>query len=120
MSISTISTAISVFSLKALSTGEDLKDYLDTDEIISYFTVHNFVLNYDSYTGNMLHNYYLYENDGEHAMLPWDYNLSFGAFSGGEKDGELSTISDEQDSGNQVDASSISIKAMGKQNQDKF
>jgi spore coat protein CotH len=28
----------------------------------------------------MLHNYYLYENDGKLSMIPWDYNLSFGAF----------------------------------------
>ena len=26
--------------------------------------VHNFVLNFDSYTGSMIHNYYLYEKDG--------------------------------------------------------
>ncbi|SDB28260.1 hypothetical protein SAMN02910263_01360 [Butyrivibrio sp. INlla16] len=33
-------------------------------------------------------------------------------------DGKLSTITDEQDAESQVDASSISIKAMGEQNQD--
>ncbi|SDB28272.1 CotH kinase family protein [Butyrivibrio sp. INlla16] len=63
------------------------------DEIISYFVAHNFVLNYDSYTGTMLHNYYLYENDGGLSMLPWDYNLSFGAFSGGGKEGETDATS---------------------------
>ena len=57
-----------------------LEDYLYTDEIIAYFAVHNFVVNYDSYTGQMLHNYYLYENDGRLAMLPWDYDLIFGGF----------------------------------------
>lgn len=31
----------------------------------------------------MLHNYYLYEENGRLSMLPWDYNLSFGAFGGG-------------------------------------
>ena len=41
------------------------------------------MLNYDSYTGSLLHNYYLYENDGQLSMLPWDYNLAFGGFSGG-------------------------------------
>ena len=40
-------------------------------------------MNYDSYTGNMLHNYFLYEEDGKLKMIPWDYNLSFGAFSNG-------------------------------------
>lgn len=35
----------------------------------------------------MLHNYYLYENDGKLSMLPWDYNLAFGAFAGGGEKG---------------------------------
>lgn len=39
-------------------------------------------MNYDNYTGNMLHNYYLYENDSKLSMVPWDYNLAFGAFMG--------------------------------------
>ena len=72
-----------ITALKGLSEGKDLEKYLDTDEIIRYFAAHNFVLNYDSYTGNMLHNYYLYENDGKLSMLPWDYNLAFGNFAGG-------------------------------------
>lgn len=76
------SNARVIAALKALSQGGDLDTYLDTDEIIRYFAAHNFVLSYDSYTGNMLHNYYLYEKDGRLSMLPWDYNLAFGAFGG--------------------------------------
>ena len=34
---------------------------VDIEEVIRYFVVHNFVLNFDSYTGSMIHNYYLYE-----------------------------------------------------------
>lgn len=41
-----------------------------------------FVVNEDSYTGSMIHNYYLYEEDGKLAMIPWDYNLAFGTFQG--------------------------------------
>ncbi len=74
-----------ITALKALGAG-DAESSLDTDEVIRYFAAHNFVLNYDSYTGNMLHNYYLYEQDGKLAMLPWDYNLAFGAFSRGGED----------------------------------
>ena len=33
--------------------------------MIRYFVVHNFVCNFDSYTGSMIHNYYLYEEDGQ-------------------------------------------------------
>lgn len=28
----------------------------------------------------MIHNYYLYESDGQLSMIPWDYNLAFGGF----------------------------------------
>ena len=70
-----------VDALKALSEG-NVEEALDTDEVIRYFAAHNFVMNDDSYTGGMLHNYYLYENNGRLSMLPWDYNLAFGSFSG--------------------------------------
>lgn len=71
-----------IAALKSLSE-DNAESAVDTDEVIRYFAAHNFVLNYDSYTGNMLHNYYLYENDGKLSLLPWDYNLAFGTFSGG-------------------------------------
>lgn len=74
-----------IAALKALSEGKPT-EALDTEEVIRYFAAHNFVLNYDSYTGNMLHNYYLYENNGRLSMIPWDYNLAFGGFMGGGKD----------------------------------
>lgn len=67
-------------ALKKLSAGEELEDTVDIDAVIRYFVVHNFLLNFDSYTGSMVHNYYLYEKDGQMQMIPWDYNLSFGAF----------------------------------------
>jgi hypothetical protein len=67
-------------ALKKLSNGEDLEDTVDIDAVIRYFVVHNFVLNFDSYTGSMIHNYYLYEKDGQMQMIPWDYNLAFGGF----------------------------------------
>ncbi len=71
-----------IAALKSLSE-DNAESAVDTDEVIRYFVAHNFVLNYDSYTGNMLHNYFLYENDGKLSLLPWDYNLAFGTFSGG-------------------------------------
>ncbi len=67
-------------SLKNLSEGKDLESTVDTESVIRYFAVHNFVLNFDSYTGSMVHNYYLYEKDGQMQMIPWDYNLAFGGF----------------------------------------
>lgn len=73
-----------IAALKTLS-GEDASSAVDVDMVIRYFVAHNFVLNFDSYTGSMIHNYYLYEKDGQLQMIPWDYNLAFGGFqsSGG-------------------------------------
>lgn len=72
-----------IASLKKLSEQEDLETIVQIEEVIRYFVVHNFLCNDDSYTGSMVHNYYLYEEDGQLSMLPWDYNLSFGGFSAG-------------------------------------
>lgn len=69
-----------IAALKKLSSGEELTDTVDIEKVICYFVVHNFVLNFDSYTGSMIHNYYLYEKDGQMQMIPWDYNLAFGGF----------------------------------------
>jgi len=67
-------------ALKKLSEGTELSDTVDIETVIKYFVVHNFVLNFDSYTGSMIHNYYLYEKNGQMQMIPWDYNLAFGGF----------------------------------------
>lgn len=67
-------------ALEKLSSGEEIETAVDVDEVIRYFVVHNFVVNGDSYTGSMIHNYYLYEQDGQLSMIPWDYNLAFGTF----------------------------------------
>lgn len=69
-------------SLKVLNS-DDASSAVDVDAVIKYFAVHNFVCNFDSYTGSMIHNYYLYEKDGILSMIPWDYNLAFGGFVGG-------------------------------------
>ncbi|MCM1253029.1 MAG: CotH kinase family protein [Clostridium sp.] len=69
-----------IASLKQLNGNENIEDIVDVEEVIRYFVVHNFVLNFDSYTGDMIHNYYLYEEDGQLSMIPWDYNLAFGGF----------------------------------------
>lgn len=73
-----------IASLKQLNEDENIESVVDVDEVIRYFVVHNFVCNFDSYTGSMIHNYYLYEEDGQLSMIPWDYNLAFGGFQGGQ------------------------------------
>ena len=73
-----------IASLKQLNEGTDIDQVVDVEQVIRYFVVHNFVCNFDSYTGTMIHNYYLYEADGQLTMLPWDYNLAFGGFMGSQ------------------------------------
>ena len=68
-------------SLKKLNAKEDLDSVVNKEEVITYLAVHNFLCNDDSYTGMMVHNYYLYEEKGQLRIIPWDYNLGFGGFS---------------------------------------
>lgn len=72
-----------ITALKHLNDGTDLETYVDVEAVLKYFAAHTVVVNMDSYTSNMAHNYYLYENNGQISILPWDYNLAFGGFQGG-------------------------------------
>ena len=88
-----------VEALKNISEGTDLETYMDVDNILKYMAVHTFVVNDDSLSGTMAHNYYLYEYNGQLNILPWDYNLSFGGMSmggglGGQSAGATSVIND--------------------------
>ncbi|HJJ47797.1 MAG TPA: CotH kinase family protein [Methanocorpusculum sp.] len=69
-----------ITALKHLSEGTDLETYIDVDEVLRYFAVNTAIVNLDSYVSSLQHNYYLYEKDGKLSMLPWDWNLAFGAF----------------------------------------
>ena len=73
-------------ALRVLSTGEDLETAINVDEVLRYFTVQVFVMNWDSYLGHTGHNYLLYEEEGKLSMLPWDYNLAFGTYALGMTD----------------------------------
>ncbi len=70
-----------IAALQALGEGDPT--CLDRDSVLRYMAVHNFLVNGDSYTGTMVHNYYLYEHDGALSMIPWDYNLAYGTFGSG-------------------------------------
>ena len=84
-----------ISSLRSLSEYTNLENVLDTEKVLRYFVVHNFVCNGDSYTGNMIHNYYLHEKNGSLRMIPWDYNLAFGSFQGGNASSEVNADIDE-------------------------
>lgn len=83
-----------ISSLKTLSDvvsgtvdAQQAAEVVDIETVIRYFVVHDFVCNDDSYTGSIIHNYYLYEEDGVMQMIPWDYNFAFGGF--GSNGGDL-------------------------------
>ncbi len=83
-------------SLKKLNAKEDLDSVVNKDEVIRYLAVHDFLCNGDSYTGMMVHNYYLYEEKGKLIIIPWDYNLGFGGFSASQN--ATSTVNSPIDS----------------------
>ena len=86
-----------VESLRNISQGRELEQSLDIDNVLKYMAVHTFSVNLDSLSGNMAHNYYLYENDGKLNVIPWDYNLSFGGMGMGAGDGASGMINDAID-----------------------
>lgn len=86
-------------SLEKLSAGEQIPSVVDVQAVLRYFVVHNYVCNGDSYTGSMIHNYYLYEEDGQLSMIPWDYNLAFGTFHGSNAQSAVNTPIDAPVSG---------------------
>ena len=101
--VSTVDENRLIESLKKLSSYTDLESVLDMDEVLRYFVVHNFLCNGDSYTGSMIHNYYLHEYDGRLAMIPWDYNLAFGTFQGGNASSSVNADIDNPVSGGMDD-----------------
>jgi hypothetical protein len=69
-----------ITALKNLNEGTDIETYVDVDEVLRYFAANTALVNLDSYVSSMKHNYYLYEDDGQISILPWDFNLAFGAY----------------------------------------
>ncbi len=84
--IDTADQARLIQALKTLASGENLETAVNVDEVLRYFAVQVFVMNWDSYLGHTSHNYFLYEEDGILSVLPWDYNLSFGTYALGMTD----------------------------------
>ena len=89
-----------VAALRNISSGTDLEQYMDVENLLKYMAVHVFSVNADSLSGMMAHNYYLYESDGKLNILPWDYNLSLGGmgeFDRNGTNGATSTVNDAID-----------------------
>jgi hypothetical protein len=60
---------------------ENIEDHLDVYTTLWMLALNNTLVNLDSYTGALCHNYYLQKSEnGVFMPLIWDLNLSFGGF----------------------------------------
>lgn len=58
-----------------------MENILDIDQTLWMLAYNNVLVNLDSYTGRLCHNYYLYKDTtGVYHPVLWDMNLSFGGF----------------------------------------
>lgn len=71
--------------LNEITDGEndDIEDFLNVESALKYIASNTVLCNYDSYSGNNHHNFYLYQDEsGIFTVIPWDFNMSFGGFGG--------------------------------------
>ncbi len=70
---------------------EEIETAMNVDAVLWMHAFNNVVVNLDSYTGRLSHNYYLYRTpDSLFTPIVWDMNISLGGFRwDGEKAGEL-------------------------------
>ena len=61
---------------------EKIESILDIDKTLWMHAFNHTIVNLDSYTGTLSHNYYLYKDtNGLFVPIIWDLNLAFGAFT---------------------------------------
>lgn len=60
---------------------EDVEKVLDVDQTLWMHALNNAIVNLDSYTGSLSHNYYLwFDTTGVAHPLIWDLNMAFGGW----------------------------------------
>ena len=71
-----------IYLTRILNQGVDQIDtLLNVDQVLWMLAFNSVLVNLDSYTGMLCHNYYLYRDlKGGYHPIVWDMNLSFGAF----------------------------------------
>jgi len=67
---------------KVLETNtKDIEKILNVDRALWMLAYNNVLVNLDSYSGRLCHNYYVYKDEsGIFQTIPWDMNLNFGGF----------------------------------------
>lgn len=83
-------------AIELAETGDysDLENILDIDSVLQAMAMNYMCGNYDSYSGDKAHNYYLLYADGEFTYIGWDYNMAFGGYAG-DNGASLSVDPDE-------------------------
>ncbi len=70
---------------------ENIDKVLNVDQTLWMLAFNNVLVNLDSYTGRLAHNYYMVEDAyGRLTPIIWDLNLSFGGFRYADKNAPLS------------------------------
>ncbi len=60
---------------------DEIESVLDVDATLWMLAFNNVLVNLDSYSGRLCHNYYMYQDTfGIFHPIPWDMNLNFGGF----------------------------------------
>lgn len=73
---------------------EQIESVLDIDQTLWMHALNNVLVNLDSYTGSLSHNYYLWiDSTGVGHPLIWDLNMAFG---GWRRDYSFNQMSDEE------------------------
>lgn len=68
-----------IHTLDEMTLGEkgDIESILDVDSALRYLAASAVIHNWDDYSGQFAHNYYLYMHEGLLRVIPWDMNESF-------------------------------------------
>lgn len=59
---------------------QEIEKIMDVSSFLKGFAVNAVMCNYDSYNGQIAHNYYLQYDQGKFYYVGWDYNLCLGNF----------------------------------------
>lgn len=92
--VNALYTAINDTSSDAAAWKTGLEKVFDVDGFLRWLAVNTVIQNWDTY-GVMAHNYYLYNNGGKLAWIPWDNNESLKGSDGGANSRTLSLELDE-------------------------
>jgi hypothetical protein len=59
----------------------DIEKFLNVDRALWMLAYNNVLVNLDSYTGRLCHNFYIFKDStGRFNTIPWDMNMNFGGF----------------------------------------